>query len=111
MVSVLDELSEADLVRILTEPKDALVKQFAKLLSLDGVELTFTADAIRELAAQAVKKGTGARALRGLVERLMRDVMFEVPTASEISSVTINRAVVLGEALPWVQTKPMAAAA
>jgi len=111
VVSVLDELSEADLVRILTEPKDALVKQFAKLLSLDGVELTFTADAIRELAAQAVKKGTGARALRGLVERLMRDVMFEVPTAPDISSVTINRAVVLGEALPWVQTKPMAAAA
>ena len=111
VVSVLDELSEEDLVRILTEPKDALVKQFAKLLSLDGVELTFTADAIRELAAQAVKKGTGARALRGLVERLMRDVMFEVPTASDISSVTINRAVVLGEALPLVQTKPMAAAA
>ena len=67
VVSVLDELTEDDLVSILTQPRNALVKQIAKLLSFDGVELVITPDACRELAAQAIKKGTGARALRGLL--------------------------------------------
>lgn len=111
VVSVLDELSEDDLVRILTEPRSALVKQFAKLLGLDGVELIVTPDAVRELAVQALKKGTGARALRAQMERMMRDVMFDVPSATDIASVTINRAVVLGQAAPFIQTKAMAAAA
>ncbi len=111
VVSVLDELSEADLVRILTEPKSALVKQFAKLLSLDGVTLTVTPDAVTELATLAIRKGTGARALRGLLERLMRDVMFEIPSSEEIAGVTINRAVVLGETTALLQTRPSSVAA
>jgi ATP-dependent Clp protease ATP-binding subunit ClpX len=111
VVSVLDELSEADLVRILTEPRNALVKQFAKLLSLDGVTLTVTPDAVAELAAQAIRKGTGARALRGILERLMRDVMFEIPSSEDIAGVTINRAVVTGEVPALLQTRPSSVAA
>ncbi len=110
-LSVLDELSEDDLVRILVEPKNALVKQFTKLLSLDGVSLEITPDACRELAAQALKKGTGARALRSLLERLMRDVMFDVPTSDDVSGITINRAVVRGESVPLVTHRPAAEAA
>ena len=111
VVSVLDELGEADLVRILTEPKNALVKQFAKLLALDGVELVVTDDAIRELAALAIKKGTGARALRAQMERLMRDVMFEVPSSVTAGTVTITGATVRGESAPLVCAKSVAKAA
>jgi ATP-dependent Clp protease ATP-binding subunit ClpX len=105
VVSVLAELNEAQLVEILTTPRNALVKQYAKLLSYDGAELTFTPDAIQELAARAREKGTGARALRAMVERLMRDVMFEIPGTEDVAGVTINRAVVRGEAAPLVRRK------
>ena len=111
VVSVLSELTEGQLVQILTEPRNALVKQYAKLLSLDGAELVFTPDAIQELAVRARKKGTGARALRAMVERLMRDVMFDIPGADDIAGVTVNRAVVLGEAAPLVRRKEQRAAA
>ena len=74
------------MVSILTEPKNALTKQFAKLMAMEGVELEFTPDALRELAAQALKKGTGARALRGLLEKLMLDVMFDVPGNDDIAA-------------------------
>jgi ATP-dependent Clp protease ATP-binding subunit ClpX len=109
--SVLDELSEEDLVRILVEPKSSLVKQFTKLLSLDGVSLEITPDACHELAAQALKKGTGARALRSLLERLMRDVMFEVPSSDDVAGITINRGVVRGESTPLITRRPSAEAA
>jgi ATP-dependent Clp protease ATP-binding subunit ClpX len=111
VVSVLSELTEPQLVQILTEPRNALVKQFAKLLSYDGAELTFTPDAIQELAARAREKGTGARALRAMVERLMRDVMFEIPGSDDIAGMTVNRAVVRGEAAPLVRRKERQAAA
>lgn len=110
-LSVLDELTEEDLVRIMVEPKNSLVKQFTKLLSLDGVSLEITPDACRELAAKAIKKGTGARALRSLMEQLMRDIMFEVPTSNDISAITINSAVVRGESEPIVVRRPTAEAA
>jgi ATP-dependent Clp protease ATP-binding subunit ClpX len=79
VVTTLTELTEDQLVSILTETKNALTKQYAKLMAMEGVELEFTPDALRELAAQALKKGTGARALRGLIERLMLDVMYDAP--------------------------------
>ena len=110
-VSVMDELTEDDLVRILQEPKNALVKQFAKLLSLDGVALEITQDACSELAMLALRKGTGARALRSLLERLMRDIMFEVPTSDDIGGITITRAVVRGEETPLVTRRPSKKAA
>ena len=110
MVTVLEQLTEDQLVTILTEPRNALTKQYAKLLSMEGVELEFTPDALRELAAQALKKGTGARALRSLLEKLMLDVMFEIPN-SDITGVKINRQVVLGEAKPALRRKNDKAAA
>jgi len=110
-VSVMDELTEDDLVRILQEPKNALVKQFAKLLALDGVTLEITNEACRELATLALRKGTGARALRSLLERLMRDIMFEVPTSDDIGGITISRAVVRGEEAPILTRRPAEKAA
>jgi len=111
MVTVLDELTEEQLVRILTEPRNALVKQYKKLFAMEGVELTIGPEALSELAAQACKKGTGARALRGLLERLMLDVMYDIPGDDSVTGVTINRAVVRGESPPVLKRKADQAAA
>ncbi len=106
VVTTLTELSEDQLVSILTETKNALTKQFAKLMAMEGVELEFTPDALRELAVLALKKGTGARALRGLIERLMLDVMYDAPGSGDVVHVKITRSVVLGETQPIVRRKP-----
>jgi len=106
VVTTLTELSEDQLVSILTETKNALTKQFAKLMAMEGVELEFTPDALRELAVLALKKGTGARALRGLIERLMLDVMYDAPNRTDVVHVKITRSVVLGETQPIVRRKP-----
>jgi ATP-dependent Clp protease ATP-binding subunit ClpX len=111
IVTTLAELTEDQMVSILTEPKNALTKQFAKLMAMEGVELEFTPDARRELAAQALKKGTGARALRGLIEKLMLDVMFDAPDNASIAHVKITRQVVRGESQPIVRRKQDAEAA
>ncbi len=105
MMTVLCELTEDQLVSILTDPKNALVKQFSKLLAMEGVELEFSDDALREMAVQALKKGTGARALRGLLERIMLDTMYEVPNSDNVESVKITRSVVLGESKPIIRRK------
>ena len=105
VVTTLAELTEDQLVSILTDPKNALTKQYAKLLSMEGVELEFSPDALRELAAQAIKKGTGARALRGLIEKLMLDLMYEAPGNADFQAITITHAVVLGESKPIVKRK------
>jgi ATP-dependent Clp protease ATP-binding subunit ClpX len=110
MVTVLEQLTEAQLVSILTEPKNALTKQYRKLMSMEGVELEFTPDALQELAAQAIRKGTGARALRSLLEKLMLDVMFDVPS-SDIIGIKLTRQVVLGQAKPVLRRKSDKAAA
>jgi ATP-dependent Clp protease ATP-binding subunit ClpX len=111
IVTTLAELTEDQMISILTEPKNALTKQFAKLMAMEGVELEFTPDARRELAAQALKKGTGARALRGLIEKLMLDVMFDAPDNGDIAHVKITRQVVRGESQPIVRRKQDAEAA
>jgi len=111
MVSVLEELTEDQLVSILTETKNSLIKQYKKLLSMEGVELEVTPDALMELAVQAIKKGTGARALRSLLEKIMLDVMFEIPSKSDIASIKITRAVVRGEVKPIRRLKSDQAAA
>src|SRR5271169_5452040 len=111
IVTTLAELTEDQMVSILTEPKNALTKQFAKLMAMEGVELEFTPDARRELAAQALRKGTGARALRGLIEKLMLDVMFDAPDNASIAHVKITRQVVRGESQPIVRRKQDAEAA
>ncbi|NBU08418.1 MAG: ATP-dependent Clp protease ATP-binding subunit ClpX [Verrucomicrobia bacterium] len=111
MTTVLEELTTEQLVTILTEPRNALVKQYGKLLDMEDVALEITPDALRELAVQAIKKGTGARALRALLEKLMLDVMYDIPGAGDIEGVKITAAVVRGEQLPLVQRKPAQAAA
>src|SRR5215813_2790051 len=111
MVTVLAELTESQLVAILTETKNALTKQYAKLMAMEGVELEFSQDALKELAAMAIRKGTGARALRSLLERLMLDVMYDVPGSDDILHVHITQQVVTGQAKPLIRRKPGRAAA
>jgi ATP-dependent Clp protease ATP-binding subunit ClpX len=105
VVSVLSELTEAELVSILTETKNAMIKQYSKLFAMEGVSLTFTKDALHALAQDAQKKGTGARALRALLEKLMLDMMYEVPSRDDIAEITINRAVVEGKREPLIRKK------
>jgi ATP-dependent Clp protease ATP-binding subunit ClpX len=111
MTTALEELTEDQLVSILTDTRNALTKQYQKLLYMEGVELEFTPDALRELAAQAVKKGTGARALRSLLEKLMLDVMYDAPANEDIAGVTVTRPAVLGESKPLLRRKTDQAAA
>ncbi len=108
VVAGLEPLSEEDLIHILTEPKNAMVKQFSRLLEMEGVNLTFSAGALKALAHTAMAKGTGARGLRTILENLMLEVMYEVPRNPEIRDVQITRAVVTGSrsALPARPSAP-----
>ena len=94
VVTVMDELSEADLVRILTEPRNSLVKQYTKLLAMDGVELVFEPEALKALAAKAVERKTGARGLRAEMEKLMLDVMYEAPGDAKTRKVVVTEKMV-----------------
>jgi ATP-dependent Clp protease ATP-binding subunit ClpX len=105
VVTALDALTEDELVQILTDTKNAMIKQYTKLFAMEGVNLTVTKDALRALAAQAVVKGTGARALRAMLERLMLDLMYEIPSREDIADVTVNRAVVEGKKPPLIRKK------
>jgi ATP-dependent Clp protease ATP-binding subunit ClpX len=105
IVTALDALSEEELMVILTEPRNAMVKQYTKLLAMEGVNLVVTKDALRALAQQAATKGTGARALRSMFEKIMLDVMYDVPSREDIADVVINRAVVEGKRAPLIRRK------
>ncbi|NEO01617.1 MAG: ATP-dependent protease ATP-binding subunit ClpX, partial [Moorea sp. SIO3I7] len=94
MVAVIEPLDEEALMAILTEPKNALVKQYIKLLKMDNVNLEFMPDAIRALAQEAYRRKTGARALRGIVEELMLEVMYELPSRKDVTRCTITREMV-----------------
>ena len=111
MTTVLEQLTEEELVAMLTEPKNALTRQYEKLMWMENVGLEFTTDALRELARQAISKGTGARALRALLERLMLDVMYDIPGDRDIRSVKITAAVARGDARPLITRKADKAAA
>lgn len=102
VVAALDELDEATLVRILTEPKNALTRQYQKLFELDGVELRFTQDALQAIAHLAIKRKSGARGLRAIMEQLMLDIMYEIPNHPELKEVVINEDVVYGRTTPVV---------
>jgi len=104
LVVQLQELSEDDLVHILTQPKNAMVKQYKKLLAMDKVELNFDKGALRSLAKMALKRKTGARGLRAILEHLMLDVMYEVPQCDQIERCQITRDVVEGRAHPLERT-------
>jgi ATP-dependent Clp protease ATP-binding subunit ClpX len=91
ITAVLEPLNEAALIDILTQPRNALIKQYQKLLNLDNVELRFEFDAIRAIAIEALRRKTGARALRSIVEELMLDIMYELPSNQEVCHCTITR--------------------
>ncbi|MGB9867377.1 MAG: ATP-dependent Clp protease ATP-binding subunit ClpX [Bacillota bacterium] len=104
IIVTLDELTENDLVRILTEPKNALIKQYKKLLELDGVELEFKEDALQAIAREALRRNTGARGLRAIVEEIMLEVMYEVPSRGDVSKVIITKDGVLKKEAPILVT-------
>ena len=97
---VLDELDEEALVRILTEPRNSLVKQYQKLMEPDGVDLVFESEALREIARIAMRKNTGARGLRAIMENVMEDIMFDLPDENNVTKCIITKAAVLGEDQP-----------
>ena len=94
VIATVDALSEEDLVRILTEPRNALVKQYQRMFELDGVKLTFTEGALRAMAAEAMSRGTGARGLRSILERVLSEQMFELPSRSDVQEVVFEEACV-----------------
>jgi len=100
IVVTLDQLDEAQLVRILTEPKNALVKQYSYLMDLDGVELKFEPEALRHVARLAIERKSGARGLRAIVESLLMDVMFDLPSRTDVKQCIITEACVLGKEKP-----------
>lgn len=105
VVSTLRQLTADELIRVLTEPKNSLIKQFSKLLSMDGVELDVTEDGLSAMAEEALERGTGARALRSIFEKLMLDTMFDAPEATAPSTVKIDRRVVQGDVPPRIEEK------
>jgi ATP-dependent Clp protease ATP-binding subunit ClpX len=104
VVSALNDLSEDDLVRVLVEPKSCLVRQYQKLMAMEGIQLTIADAALRELARQALKKRTGARGLRAIFEMLMLDVMFEAPKRPDVREFKITRDMVLAQSVTLDQS-------
>lgn len=100
VMTALEKLDEADLVRILTEPKNALVKQYQELIRLDGAELYFTAGALQAMAKMAIDRNTGARGLRSIIEDVMRDIMFDLPSRQDVVKVGINKECVTKHTAP-----------
>lgn len=97
VLSVLEELDEAALISILTEPRNALIRQYQKLFAYDGIELEFTPEAISAIARNAIERGTGARGLRAVLENLLRKTMFELPSSNGIRRVVVDEAAVTGD--------------
>ncbi|HBT25612.1 MAG TPA: ATP-dependent Clp protease ATP-binding subunit ClpX, partial [Pseudothermotoga sp.] len=108
VIATLDDLTEEDLVRILNEPKNAIVKQYKKLFQLDNIELEITKDALYAIARKALTKGTGARALKGVFEEVMIDVMFEIPSTKNVEKVVVTRESVEGKEKPRIVMREIA---
>ncbi|HEY0916119.1 MAG TPA: ATP-dependent Clp protease ATP-binding subunit ClpX [Solimonas sp.] len=102
VLAVLEELDEKALMSILKEPKNALVKQYAKLFQMEGVNLEFREDALRAISKRAKERKTGARGLRTIMENILLDVMYDLPSMTNVSKVVVDDAVVRGEAKPFI---------
>ena len=107
VITVLDELDEDALCRILTEPKNSLIKQYTKLFKLDGIDFTITDDAMREIAKKTIAQKTGARGLRAIVERILTKLMYEAPSDESIVAIKINADCVTDDAEPEITRKPL----
>ncbi len=102
VVATLEELDQEALVKILTEPKNALVKQYKKLFEMEGCDLEIRDDALRTVAIRAMERKTGARGLRTILEHTLLDTMYELPSTDHISKVVIDEKVVKGETQPYL---------
>ncbi|HVQ34229.1 MAG TPA: ATP-dependent Clp protease ATP-binding subunit ClpX, partial [Lysobacter sp.] len=108
VVATLEELDEAALVKILTEPKNAISKQFRKLFEMEGVDLEIRQDALIAIARRALKRKTGARGLRTIVESVLLDTMYELPSLENVSKVVVDESVIEHKSEPYLiyQTPP-----
>lgn len=104
VIVTLDALDEEALIRILTEPKNALIKQYQKFLELDNVQLEFKEDALKAIAEEALKRNTGARGLRAIIEAIMRNVMYDVPSRCDVAKCIVTKEVVLNKEEPILVT-------
>lgn len=102
VMATVDALDQSDLVDILVKPRNALIKQYKKMFDLDGVRLDFTPEALEAIAAQAMERGTGARGLRSILENLLRELMFEIPSRTDVQSVLIDADAVTGAGEPQI---------
>src|SRR5690554_46308 len=102
VIATLEELDEDALVRILSEPRNALVKQYAKLFDMEDVELEFRPDALQAVAARALERKTGARGLRSILEETLLDTMFEIPSVKNVSKVVVDESVIKGDTQPMM---------
>ncbi len=100
VIATLEELDEAALMQILTEPKNALTKQYARLFEMEGVELEFRSDALHAVARKALERKTGARGLRSILEGILLDTMYEIPSAKDVSKVVVDESVIAGNSKP-----------
>jgi ATP-dependent Clp protease ATP-binding subunit ClpX len=98
VIATLEDLDEAALVNILTQPKNALVKQYRKLFEMEGADLKFTDDALDAIAKKAIIRKTGARGLRAILEEILLDLMYDIPSSDDVTEVVINAEVVNGTA-------------
>lgn len=106
VLAALSDLDEKSIVQILSKPKNAILKQYQKLFEMDGVQLTFTDDALHEVAVKAIERKTGARGLRAIMEDTLSELMFETPSDYTVDQITITAACVKGEEKPQVHRDP-----
>ena len=90
VITVLEQLSEKDMCRILTEPKNSIIKQYQRIMEMDGIELTFTDEALEEIARETLKRNSGARGLRSVLEKLLIPVMYDVSSRDGVKAVTFD---------------------
>jgi len=102
IVATLEDLDEKSLVKILQEPKNSLIKQYQELFKLEGVKLTFKDSAVKEIAIKAIKKKTGARGLRSILENILLKTMYDLPSQNNVVEVIIDLSVVKGQSQPIV---------
>ena len=100
VVATLEDLDEAALVEILSKPKNALVKQYQKLFDMEDAKLSFTPNALKQIALKAIERKTGARGLRSIMENILLDPMFHLPSEEDVEEVVVNKEVVAGNAKP-----------
>jgi len=100
IISTLEDLDEDSLVKILEEPKNSLTKQYAKLFEIEGVKLNFSKDALKAIAGKAILRKTGARGLRSIIEEVLLETMFDLPSIENVEEVVVNKEVILGKSKP-----------